>query len=209
VLDKRFALTYSWLVRRGLDLAAEQALMRQRQENNKPKPRPKQNEDDTRPRPAKPPKWIVRIPGGCPWGHGPEHKNAWGHCLICSRERYHRDPALKNRQVAGVKRRRLERTAEDLLANLKRNARKRGHEFGLRPADILPLPTHCPVLGTELKYFSEDKSCRDDLASFDRRNSNLGYVPGNVTIMSYRANRMKCNATVEEVRQLLAWMEKQ
>lgn len=199
-----------WLVGQMTELEKKQSEMRQRQLNQRYAGVPKQNAGTpalpVKRRPAKPPKSIVRIPGGCPWGHGPEHKNTWGHCLMCSRERYHEEPAARRRQADAVKRRRAARTAEGILAQLKQNARKRGQEFRLVPADILPLPTHCPVFGFELSYGG--KSCSDSLASVDRRDSKIGYLPGNVAIISYKANRLKGEATVDEIRQLLAWMEK-
>jgi hypothetical protein len=38
--------------------------------------------------------------------------------------------------------------------------------------------------------------------SLDRRNNDLGYVPGNVVVVSLRANQLKNDATVTELRQL-------
>ena len=57
-------------------------------------------------------------------------------------------------------------------------------------------PKFCPVLGIELNYFSKGRS--ENSPSFDRIDSNLGYIKGNVVVMSWRANRLKNNGTAEE-----------
>jgi len=90
------------------------------------------------------------------------------------------------------------------LQQLRRNARKRGFEFSLTKADFEPLPTHCPVLGVELDYSG---SGRPNSASIDRSNSSKGYVPGNVVIMSRRANTLKNDASAQELRKVLEHIE--
>ena len=44
--------------------------------------------------------------------------------------------------------------------------------------------------------------------SLDRTDPKLGYILGNVRVLSWRANYLKGDATVQEIRKLLAWMEK-
>jgi len=62
--------------------------------------------------------------------------------------------------------------------------------------DFLPLPTHCPILSIELNYASFGRS--DFSPSIDRIDNSKGYTKDNVTIMSWRANRIKNNGTAEE-----------
>jgi len=52
-------------------------------------------------------------------------------------------------------------------------------------------------------------SFSDHSPSIDRTVPHLGYVKGNVTIMSYRANRIKCHASLDELRAIVAYMERQ
>ena len=42
----------------------------------------------------------------------------------------------------------------------------------------------------------------DDSPSLDRIVSSLGYVKGNIRVISYKANRVKSNATLEELRKV-------
>ena len=65
------------------------------------------------------------------------------------------------------------------------------------------IPTHCPILGVPIEVLGED---RNRAASIDRLNPNLGYVPGNVAVISLRANRIKSDATIEELEKLVAWI---
>jgi hypothetical protein len=79
-------------------------------------------------------------------------------------------------------------------------AKKNGTEFKITHDD-LTWPTHCPVLGIELIYGarSAGTKLRDNSPSIDRIDPSVGYVPGNVMIISFRANAMKRNATPQEL----------
>ena len=49
----------------------------------------------------------------------------------------------------------------------------------------------------------------DNSPNLDRIFPKKGYVPGNVRVISQRANRIKSDATVEEMRAVLRDMQKQ
>ena len=91
------------------------------------------------------------------------------------------------------------------LNELRRNARKRGQEFSVTKEDFIPLPTHCPILGVELDYSGAGTW---NAVSIDRTDCKKGYVPGNVVIMSRRANTLKNDASPEELRRVLEYIEK-
>lgn len=88
----------------------------------------------------------------------------------------------------------------------KYNARSAGIPFDLRWGD-LDWPTFCPVLGIEIDYFADGGSRNEHSCSFDRLDNTLGYVRGNVRVMSWRANRIKNDGTAEEHRKIAEWME--
>jgi hypothetical protein len=94
-----------------------------------------------------------------------------------------------------------------LVKVAKVRAKKHGREFSITEADIM-WPTHCPVLGVELKY-GGGLGQRRDVASLDRLDNTKGYVPGNVFVLSWRANCIKNDATAEELRAVATWIEKQ
>lgn len=86
-----------------------------------------------------------------------------------------------------------------LLNYARRNAKRRGEECSLVLNDIV-IPEFCPVLGIKLQPGSHTH--QDCSPSVDRIDSNKGYTKDNVWIISARANRIKNNATVEEIKLL-------
>jgi hypothetical protein len=90
-----------------------------------------------------------------------------------------------------------------LHSQLKASAKKRNIEFDLTVSDIddIGIPIHCPVLGIPLK-FNRGK-VKPDSISFDRIDSDKGYTRDNVVIISYRANQLKSDATLEEMENLV------
>lgn len=68
-------------------------------------------------------------------------------------------------------------------------------------------PTNCPILGIPLVYGNEGTR-KDDSASIDRLDSSKPYGKGNVSIISWRANRIKNDGTFEEHKKLIEWWEK-
>jgi hypothetical protein len=78
--------------------------------------------------------------------------------------------------------------------------------FSITEKDIV-VPEVCPVLGIPLER--QGSKNRDAAPSVDRILPHLGYVVGNISVISQRANRIKNNATIEEIRRLLQWMEKE
>jgi hypothetical protein len=84
------------------------------------------------------------------------------------------------------------------------NSVRNGIEFTIDFGD-LTFPTHCPVFGLELDYFTE-QGWTDNAPSFDRVDSTKGYTKGNVVIISMRANRIKNNGTAEEHEKIAAFI---
>jgi hypothetical protein len=78
----------------------------------------------------------------------------------------------------------------------KASAKAQGTAFTLT-MDDLDWPKHCPYLDMELNYLSDDKA--DNVASIDKIVPELGYIPGNVMIVSLLANKMKNSATKEQM----------
>jgi hypothetical protein len=65
--------------------------------------------------------------------------------------------------------------------------------------DDLILNKICPVLGIPLSFTLD----RDHTPSIDKIDVRNGYVPGNVRVISFRANRWKNNMTFEEANLLI------
>jgi hypothetical protein len=122
-------------------------------------------------------------------------------------------PALKR----GPGRPRLfEKNTVPFKSNLCSKARRRGRDRGMEAmitADDLIWPSHCPVLGIELDYPSRTGERRGmaiqpNWPSLDRWDSTKGYVPGNVFVISYRANTLKNAATYEEILKVAKYLSR-
>lgn len=94
-----------------------------------------------------------------------------------------------------------------ILNQAKIRAKKKGVPFELMRDDV-PLPAICPVFGTPIDYKAEG-TFNPNAASLDRLIPSLGYVPGNVRIISNRANILKRDATVQELEAVVAYMRRE
>lgn len=94
-----------------------------------------------------------------------------------------------------------------ILSRARGRAKVEGVPFSITVADF-EIPEFCPIF-PELKLeFSSGRGSRpDNIPSLDRIVPELGYVPGNVAVISFRANRLKSDASVKDLRRLLLWLE--
>jgi hypothetical protein len=83
------------------------------------------------------------------------------------------------------------------LNNLKLRSIKLGVPFDIHHSD-LEWPSHCPILEIPLSRGSRAGN-KNFSPSIDKIIPELGYVKGNVRVISGLANRMKQNATREEL----------
>lgn len=132
----------------------------------------------------------------------PKNKNAyngrWSYCYVCKSERskdYHQKNPLQR-----------------MLMNAKKRAKRKNTQFSLTQNDIC-MPDICPVLGIQLKVLrvkqggSRKGMCRQSSPSLDRIDNSKGYVKGNVIVISYKANTIKNNATLEELKKIVNFYE--
>jgi len=85
---------------------------------------------------------------------------------------------------------------------LRNRARKRAYGLGLPfalPKEGPRIPVLCPVLGIELRVGGGRS---DASPSLDRVVPAFGYVNGNVRVISDRANRLKSDYALDELRRL-------
>lgn len=96
--------------------------------------------------------------------------------------------------------------ANHMVSSARRNVKKTGHEHSIVAEDLIPLPTHCPIFGIKLTYGGTGYPVASS-ASIDRVDNSKGYIPGNVQVISNRANSLKRDATISDVENLLAYMK--
>ena len=92
-----------------------------------------------------------------------------------------------------------------LLQSAKRRAKAAGIPCTITAKDIF-IPEVCPVFGWPLK--KNEGKLADTSPSLDRIDPSLGYVPGNVQVISNKANVMKNNASREQLIKFAEWVLK-
>lgn len=90
-------------------------------------------------------------------------------------------------------------------------ARDRARRFGL-PCDLntgdLTIPEFCPVLGIPIERNPGTGKWHANAPSVDRIKPALGYVKGNVRVISWRANNLKRDGTAEEHEAIAAYIRR-
>lgn len=93
-----------------------------------------------------------------------------------------------------------------MLREAKRRAKGKGLAFDISPEDI-PWSDECPILKVKLER--NKGNVQTNSPTLDRVNSSFGYIRGNVRIISWRANLLKGNLSLEEAERLVAYMKKE
>jgi hypothetical protein len=80
--------------------------------------------------------------------------------------------------------------------------------FTLTEQDLKDMWTGlCPVFGIHISLGMKGKGSHQS-AHLDRFNPDEGYTKENVAWVSGRANRIKYDASLEELKQIVQWMER-
>ena len=90
-----------------------------------------------------------------------------------------------------------------MLGAAKVRAKKAGVPFNLKPKDIV-IPEFCPVLGIKMERGTI--ADRANSPSLDKIVPELGYVVGNIAVISFRANLLKNRGSADEHRRIADWM---
>lgn len=129
-------------------------------------------------------------------------------CIVCTK----REESAKNRPRMKIwyatkgKDRIKANPKQHFYHSAKGHAKKKGFAFTITLSDMPEVPTHCPVFGFLLEFDIGSNSPR--APSLDRIDTTKGYEPGNIEFISWRANYLKRNGTLEEFEQLVSHMRK-
>lgn len=108
-------------------------------------------------------------------------------------------------------RKRCENNPFNMVFIVKRSwCKARGVPFDLDAEYLKSIWTGvCPALGITLSLPLQKNAVggRPNSANLDRLDPTKGYVKGNVSWISGRANRIKYDATVQELKLIAAWYE--
>lgn len=95
------------------------------------------------------------------------------------------------------------------ISTKKSECKTKGITFDLDAEYLEEIATSiCPIFRTELNYNNTGRgSHKEGQAHLDRIEPSLGYVKGNVCWVNGRANRIKYNATVEELEAIIRFIK--
>jgi hypothetical protein len=155
----------------------------------------------------------------CKKGHDSMRMVRGGACRQCKNEyaaTRKKDPEVRKRESQYQKERHKKTYTKDkrreaydrniivsMLYRAKRRAEERGLEFSIDVEDII-IPNTCPVLGTEIKRVWGKK---ESSPSLDRMDPTKGYTKENSVVISNRANRLKSDATLEDITKIMEYMK--
>ena len=97
-----------------------------------------------------------------------------------------------------LRKRRAQSPAYDLWDRARHRALRSGIAFSIAREEIF-IPVRCPVLWIDLQVGG---GRTDSSPSLDRIIPDGGYVPGNIRVISDRANRLKGNRTIKQLLNL-------
>lgn len=86
-----------------------------------------------------------------------------------------------------------------LLYLCRARAKRKGIPFSISIEDV-NIPDVCPVLGIPISV--GDGKHHDGSPTIDRIDNDRGYVKDNVMVISFRANSLKRNASLDEMKKL-------
>ena len=110
---------------------------------------------------------------------------------------------------------RVKKTAKELhmsifIGSAKRRAKRDGVPFSITGDYLLSIATdECPVFHTPFEWGLSglgQGNAKPNGPTLDRIEPHLGYVEGNVAFISYRANRLKDDGTMQEHYDIADWI---
>lgn len=93
--------------------------------------------------------------------------------------------------------------AKTLLYSAKRRSKLYNIPFDIAEGDII-IPEFCPIL--KIPIHRGQEKVHPGSPSLDRIVPELGYVKGNIQVISYKANTMKSDATLMELLNFAQWV---
>jgi len=132
----------------------------------------------------------------------PEHKKICRErdAIKCS------DPLVRAQKVKKQRFLREKYREKHIFRIARYRARQNGLEFSIEPSDIV-IPEYCPLLGIKLKTNIANKN-RECAPSIDRIDNSKGYIKGNIAVISWKANSMKRDMAISELRLFVSNLDK-
>jgi|DEB19_MinimDraft_3_1074340.scaffolds.fasta_scaffold48290_2 hypothetical protein len=152
----------------------------------------------------------------CKHGHISERLVKGSSCRVCknlyyqsrrekNREEYNLYCREKKRQNYSPEKRHkayIDNIEKEMFYGAKRRAKIKNIIFTISKKDII-IPNCCPVLGIPL-----DRRDKQHTPTLDRIINENGYTKNNVQVISFKANTLKNNGTIEDFEKIIDYMKK-
>lgn len=123
-------------------------------------------------------------------------------------EKYRRFREVQNASMRKRKVNNPKTFLSKMFQQAKSRAKEHGLEFNITLDDLMFEDGQlCPILEIPMHFNSGAKHGLDDSPSLDRIDNNLGYIKGNIIIISNRANKIKRDSTLDELKKIVAFLE--
>jgi hypothetical protein len=129
------------------------------------------------------------------------------------KERYRKEKEAKGELVRGYTKQGLSQCQTPwyrLWIGARSRATKGNYPFSIEQEDVKELVIgldYCPALGTKINW--EADKLEDNSPTLDKIVPELGYVKGNIAVISNKANKIKTNATADDIGKVYSWLKKQ
>lgn len=129
-------------------------------------------------------------------------------CIDCQKARWEKDVSRQQEVKARFQERKMlyndNHINKYLWFEARKRAKEKGLEFTIEPRHII-VPDICPI---SLVAMERNRGkLGPNSYSLDRIDSSKGYIPGNVAVISFKANQIKNNFSLEELERLLIYMK--
>lgn len=95
-------------------------------------------------------------------------------------------------------------TIRNMFFSAKARAKRANLPFSLTP-DSIKIPDTCPILGIPI-VCGVGHHC-DSSPSLDRIRPKKGYIPSNIQVISYKANRLKSDGSAEDLMKIALYVK--
>ena len=156
----------------------------------------------------------------CPHGHSGERYVRNSDCVECrrvakrraERSKWHDLKSGKEKNAVLMappmyqKKTEVERRkvlSDDIEGWIDRSKKRPGRQHLTDDCYRKVIVKRCPLLGIELVYARYDGRRPDNYATLDRKDSSYGYESWNIQVISCKANTIKNNSTLEEMKMIV------
>ena len=92
------------------------------------------------------------------------------------------------------------------IADMKKRSKRNNIICEITRNDLMQIaPKICQIFNVELLYDNQ-QTTKDNSPSVDRLDNSKGYTIDNINVISHKANRIKSNATIEDLIKVRDWL---